>query len=118
MQKGSNKSFKTWEGYTKGYRIDSDSGDDDELFSGSSGNVARTYDAHDGYHDHSDGGDSWHSLEMKRPPNSEDVLEEVESHHVLPVFKEGARYGEIQLEVGMKINTKKDFREAVREYCI
>ncbi|MED6174089.1 hypothetical protein PIB30_065581 [Stylosanthes scabra] len=74
---------------------DSDSSDDDGLFFGSASNVAKMYDTYDGYHDNSDGGDSWHSLEMKTAPNSEDELEEVESHDVLPVFKEGARFEEI-----------------------
>ncbi|XP_057734236.1 uncharacterized protein LOC130949574 [Arachis stenosperma] len=76
------------------------------------------YDAHDGYHDDSDGGDSWHSEEMKTPPASEDELSEVESDDVFPVFNESATFGELRLEVGMKFNTKQEFREAIREYCI
>ncbi|XP_025624867.1 uncharacterized protein [Arachis hypogaea] len=55
---------------------------------------------------------------MKTPPASEDELSEVESDDVFPVFNESARFGELRLEVGMKFNTKQEFREAVREYCI
>ncbi|RYR50854.1 hypothetical protein Ahy_A06g025857 [Arachis hypogaea] len=76
------------------------------------------YDAYDPGTD-SDGANSWHSLEMKTPPNSEDELEEeTESDEVFPVFREGARFGELHLEVGMKFKTKWDFKEAVREYTI
>ncbi|XP_072055934.1 uncharacterized protein [Arachis hypogaea] len=76
------------------------------------------YDAYDPGTD-SDGANSWHSLEMKTPPNSEDELEEeTESDEVFPVFREGARFGELHLEVGMNFNTKWDFKEAVREYTI
>ncbi|RYR42639.1 hypothetical protein Ahy_A08g039101 [Arachis hypogaea] len=54
-----------------------DSGD--EFFFGQSGNHSPDiggYDAHDEYHDESDGADSWHSEEMKTPPNSEDEFAE------------------------------------------
>ncbi|RYR48451.1 hypothetical protein Ahy_A07g034478 [Arachis hypogaea] len=44
-------------------------------------------------------------------PNSED-------DDLFPVFREETRFGKLQLEVGMKFNTKMDFKEAVREYCI
>ncbi|RYR30938.1 hypothetical protein Ahy_B01g055725 isoform A [Arachis hypogaea] len=67
----------------------------------------------------SDGGNSWHSLEMKTPPNSEDELVgEESSEDVFPVFRQGARFGELHLEVGMKFNTKWEFKEAVREFTI
>ncbi|RYR70587.1 hypothetical protein Ahy_A02g004917 [Arachis hypogaea] len=67
----------------------------------------------------SDGTNSWHSEEMKTPPNSEDELEEGnESEEASPLFREGARFGELHLEVGMKFETKWEFREAVREYTI
>ncbi|RYQ95629.1 hypothetical protein Ahy_B08g090971 isoform A [Arachis hypogaea] len=67
----------------------------------------------------SDGGNSWHSLEMKTPPNSEDELVgEESSEEVFPVFRHGARFGELHLEVGMKFNTKWEFKEAVREFTI
>ncbi|RYR13956.1 hypothetical protein Ahy_B04g070680 isoform A [Arachis hypogaea] len=67
----------------------------------------------------SDGGNSWHSLEMKTPPNSEDELVgEESSEEVFPVFRQGARFGELHLEVGMKFNTKWEFKEAVREFTI
>ncbi|XP_015947143.2 uncharacterized protein LOC107472099 [Arachis duranensis] len=67
----------------------------------------------------SDGTNSWHSEEMKTPPNSEDELEEGnESEEASPLFREGARFGELHLEVGMKFGTKWEFREAVREYTI
>ncbi|RYR10458.1 hypothetical protein Ahy_B05g078897 [Arachis hypogaea] len=67
----------------------------------------------------SDGANSWHSEEMKTPLNSEDELEEDnDSDDACPVFREGARFGELHLEVGMKFGTKWDFREAVREYTI
>ncbi|RYQ95013.1 hypothetical protein Ahy_B08g089993 [Arachis hypogaea] len=98
-----------------------DSGEDDELFFVPTANHSPNiggYDAHDEYHDESDGADSWHSKEMKTPPNSEDEFAEVEDDDAFPVFKEGTRFGELRLEVGMKFNMKMDFKEAVREYCI
>ncbi|RYR20935.1 hypothetical protein Ahy_B03g066162 isoform A [Arachis hypogaea] len=55
---------------------------------------------------------------MRTPPNSEDEFAEVQDDDAFPVFREGTRFGEIRLEVGMKFNTKMDFKEAVREYCI
>ncbi|XP_057756354.1 uncharacterized protein LOC130975602 [Arachis stenosperma] len=55
---------------------------------------------------------------MKTPPNSEDEWIDEESSDVCPVFREGIRFGELQLEVGMKFNTKWDFKEAVREFTI
>ncbi|XP_025664641.1 uncharacterized protein [Arachis hypogaea] len=55
---------------------------------------------------------------MKTPPNSEDELEEVESDEVFSVFRDGERFSELKLEVGMKFNSKIEFKEAVREYCI
>ncbi|RYR35085.1 hypothetical protein Ahy_A10g050215 isoform B [Arachis hypogaea] len=56
---------------------------------------------------------------MKMPPNSEDELEEGnDSEEACPLFREGARFGELHLEVGMKFRTKWKFREAVREYTI
>ncbi|XP_016173269.1 uncharacterized protein LOC107615748 [Arachis ipaensis] len=64
------------------------------------------------------GADSWHSEEIKTPPNSEDKFAEVEDDDAFLVFREGTRFREIRLEVGMKFNTKMDFKEAVREYCI
>ncbi|RYQ82694.1 hypothetical protein Ahy_B10g101269 [Arachis hypogaea] len=57
--------------------------EDDELFFGpipKDGEIAPYYDAQDGGYDDSDGGESWHSEEMKTPPNSEDELEEVDSN--------------------------------------
>ncbi|RYR26854.1 hypothetical protein Ahy_B02g061164 [Arachis hypogaea] len=67
----------------------------------------------------SDGANSWHSLEMKIPPNSEDELVgEESSDEVFPVFRQGARFGKLHLEVGMKFNTKWEFKEAVREFTI
>ncbi|RYR27831.1 hypothetical protein Ahy_B01g051886 [Arachis hypogaea] len=67
----------------------------------------------------SDGTNSWHSEEMKTPPNSEDELEdENDSEEASSLFREGARFGELHLEVDMKFGTKWEFREAVREYTI
>ncbi|XP_020961246.1 uncharacterized protein LOC110263794 [Arachis ipaensis] len=57
--------------------------------------------------------------QMKTPPNSEDELVgEESSEDVFPVFRQGARFGELHLEVGMKFNTKWEFKEAVREFTI
>ncbi|XP_057740570.1 uncharacterized protein LOC130957741 [Arachis stenosperma] len=60
-----------------------DSGsEDDEFFFGpipKVGEMGAYYDAQDGAYDESDGGESWHSEQIKTPPNSEDELEEVES---------------------------------------
>ncbi|RYR75105.1 hypothetical protein Ahy_A02g009786 [Arachis hypogaea] len=61
---------------------------------------------------------SWHSEEVKTPPNSEDEGTDEESEDVFPVFRESIRFGELQLKVGMKFNTKWDFKEAVREFTI
>ncbi|RYR01298.1 hypothetical protein Ahy_B06g080163 [Arachis hypogaea] len=66
----------------------------------------------------SDGANSWHSEEMKTPPNSEDELESDGESDEFPIFQEGQRFGELQLQVGMKFNTKQDFRDAVREFTI
>ncbi|RYR31553.1 hypothetical protein Ahy_B01g056362 [Arachis hypogaea] len=100
---------------------DSDSEDDEIIFGpiskfGSS--VAPYHDVQDDPYNDSDGGDSWHSEEMKTPPNSEDELEEVDSDDVFPAFREGGRFGELRLEVRMTFTTKMEFKEAVREYCI
>ncbi|XP_015948687.1 uncharacterized protein LOC107473620 [Arachis duranensis] len=78
-----------------------------------------TYDdAQDEGYEESDGGDSWHSEELKTPPNSEDELEEVDSDEVFPVFRDEGRFGELSLVVGMTFTTKMEFKEAVCEYCI
>ncbi|RYR30858.1 hypothetical protein Ahy_B01g055628 [Arachis hypogaea] len=90
-------------------------GDVDLCFVGGTGDDA--YNAYDPGAD-SDGTNSWHSEEMKTPPNSEDEGTDEESEDVCPVFKEGIRFGELQLEVVMKFNTKWDFKEAVREFTI
>ncbi|RYR27028.1 hypothetical protein Ahy_B02g061355 [Arachis hypogaea] len=66
----------------------------------------------------SDGANSWHSEEMKTPPPSEDEFSEEEPDDVFPVFRDGIRFGDLKLEVGMKFNTKWEFREAVREFTI
>ncbi|RYR55857.1 hypothetical protein Ahy_A05g021710 [Arachis hypogaea] len=98
-----------------------DSGEDDEFFSGQPGDHSSDiggYNSHDEYHDESDGANSWHSEEIRTPPNSEDEFAEVQDDDAFPVFREGTRFGKIRLEVGMKFNTKMDFKEAVREYCI
>ncbi|RYR52386.1 hypothetical protein Ahy_A06g027316 isoform B [Arachis hypogaea] len=90
-------------------------GDVDLGFVGGTGDDA--YNAYDPGAD-SDSANSWHSEEMKTPPNSEDEWTDEESSDVCPVFREGIRFGELQLEVGMKFNTKWDFKEAVREFTI
>ncbi|RYR67128.1 hypothetical protein Ahy_A03g013383 [Arachis hypogaea] len=49
---------------------------------------------------------------MKTPPNSEDELEEDnDSDDVCPMFREGARFGELHLDIGIKFGTKEAFRE-------
>ncbi|XP_072058061.1 uncharacterized protein [Arachis hypogaea] len=56
---------------------------------------------------------------MKIPPNSEDELVgEESSEEVFSVFRQGARFRELHLEVRMKFNTKWEFKEAVREFTI
>ncbi|RYR02730.1 hypothetical protein Ahy_B06g081541 [Arachis hypogaea] len=90
-------------------------GDVDLGFVGGTGDDA--YNAYDPGAD-SDGANSWHSEEMKTPPNSEDEGADEESEDFCPVFREGIRFGELQMEVGMKFNTKWDFKEAVREFTI
>ncbi|RYR58063.1 hypothetical protein Ahy_A05g023744 [Arachis hypogaea] len=59
----------------------------------------------------SDGANSWHSEELKTPPPSEEEFSEEEADDVFP-------FGDLKLEVGMKFNTKYEFREAVREFTI
>ncbi|XP_057744603.1 uncharacterized protein LOC130962404 [Arachis stenosperma] len=78
-------------------------GDVDLYFMGGTRNDA--YNAYDPGTD-SDEANSWHSKEVKTPPNSEDEGTDEESEDVCPVFREGIRFGELQLEVGMKFNTK------------
>ncbi|MED6209819.1 hypothetical protein PIB30_058336 [Stylosanthes scabra] len=51
------------------------------------GGEADAYDAHDA---DSDGKDSWESLEMKTPPNSEDEDNAVDNE--IPLFREGVKY--------------------------
>ncbi|RYR31254.1 hypothetical protein Ahy_B01g056049 [Arachis hypogaea] len=82
------------------------------------GSMGTYDDAQDEGYEESDGGDSWHSEELKTPPNSEDELEEVDLDEVFPVFRDGGRFGELRLAVGMIFTTKMEFKEAVREYCI
>ncbi|RYR01004.1 hypothetical protein Ahy_B06g079869 [Arachis hypogaea] len=100
---------------------DSDSEDDEIIFGPIlkfRSSVSPYHDVQDEAYNDSDGGDSWHSKEMKTPPNSEDELEEVGSDDVFPAFRKGGRFGELRLEVGMTFTTKMEFKEAVREYCI
>ncbi|XP_016206867.1 uncharacterized protein LOC107647289 [Arachis ipaensis] len=66
----------------------------------------------------SDGANSWHSEEMKTPPNSEDELESDGDSDEFPIFQGGQRFGELRLQVGMKFNTKQEFKDAVREFTI
>nr|XP_025702470.1 uncharacterized protein LOC112803149 [Arachis hypogaea] len=66
----------------------------------------------------SDGANSWHSEEMKTPPNSEDEMESEGDSDEFLIFQESQRFGELQLQVGMKFNTKQEFREAMREFTI
>ncbi|RYR74590.1 hypothetical protein Ahy_A02g009314 [Arachis hypogaea] len=49
----------------------------------------------------SDGANSWHSEEMKTPPNSEDELESDEESDEFPIFRNGTRFGELHLQVGI-----------------
>ncbi|RYR07974.1 hypothetical protein Ahy_B05g075480 [Arachis hypogaea] len=63
----------------------------------------------------SDGANSWHSEEMKTPPPSEDEFSEEEPDDVFPVFRDGIQFGDLKLEVGIKFNTKSEFREAVKK---
>ncbi|RYR46886.1 hypothetical protein Ahy_A07g032744 [Arachis hypogaea] len=50
----------------------------------------------------SDGTNSWHSEEMKTPPNSEDELEEENDFEKeCLLFRESVRFGELHLEVGI-----------------
>ncbi|RYR73670.1 hypothetical protein Ahy_A02g008123 [Arachis hypogaea] len=82
------------------------------------GSMGTYDDAQDEGYEESDGGDLWHSEELKTPPNSEDELEEVDSDEVFPVFRDGGRFGELRLAVGMTFTTNMEFKEAVHEYCI
>ncbi|RYR31674.1 hypothetical protein Ahy_B01g056539 [Arachis hypogaea] len=66
----------------------------------------------------SDGANSWHSEEIKIPPNSEDELESNGKLDEFSILKEGQRFGELKLQVGMKFNTKQEFRNVVRDFTI
>ncbi|RYR74710.1 hypothetical protein Ahy_A02g009437 [Arachis hypogaea] len=66
----------------------------------------------------SDEANLWHFEEMKTPPNSDEELTDVDSDDGCPLFRDGERFGELVLEVGMKFTTKWEFKEAVREYTI
>ncbi|RYQ85521.1 hypothetical protein Ahy_B10g105090 [Arachis hypogaea] len=70
------------------------------------------YDTYDPYFADSDGNASWYYEEMKTPPNSKDEDTADDSDDVFPQFNEGARFGDYNLQVGMKFNTKQDFIEA------
>ncbi|RYR67139.1 hypothetical protein Ahy_A03g013392 [Arachis hypogaea] len=91
----------------------------DELFFGPNpefGDIAPYYNAQDEAYHESDDGDSWNLEEMKTPPNFEDELEEVDSDEVFPVFREGGRFGELMLEVGMTFTTKMEFK--LKRLCV
>ncbi|RYR29812.1 hypothetical protein Ahy_B01g054335 [Arachis hypogaea] len=77
------------------------------------GSMGTYDDAQDEGYEESDGGDSWHSEELKTPPNSEDELEEVDSDEVFPMFRDRGRFGELRLAVRMTFTTKIEFKEAV-----
>ncbi|RYQ82833.1 hypothetical protein Ahy_B10g101401 [Arachis hypogaea] len=66
----------------------------------------------------SDGANSWHSEEMKTPPPSKDEFSEEKPDDVFLIFIDGIRFSDLKLEVGMKFNTKSEFREVVREFII
>ncbi|RYR42125.1 hypothetical protein Ahy_A08g038582 [Arachis hypogaea] len=61
--------------------------------------VQKSYDAFDAYHDDSDGNDSWHSEEMKILPNSNEESDVDNDDDAFPMFIEGARFGELKLEI-------------------
>ncbi|MED6197997.1 hypothetical protein PIB30_061994 [Stylosanthes scabra] len=61
--------------------------------------------------------DSWHSEELNTLPNSEDEKFDGDSDE-FSMYKEGTRFGNLELRVGMKFFTKHDFREAVREFTL
>ncbi|RYR78052.1 hypothetical protein Ahy_A01g002786 [Arachis hypogaea] len=66
----------------------------------------------------SDSVNFWHSEEMKTPPNSEDELQSDEDSDEFSIFRNGAKFSKLKLQVGMKFNTKYEFKEVVREYTI
>ncbi|MED6220881.1 hypothetical protein PIB30_049008 [Stylosanthes scabra] len=55
---------------------------------GQNGDGGTSYDAYDPYPHDSDGGDSWHSLELKTPPNSDKELSDAEVDDAFLVFAE------------------------------
>ncbi|RYR59259.1 hypothetical protein Ahy_A05g025108 [Arachis hypogaea] len=80
--------------------------------------LVENYDAYDSGAN-SDDTNSWLSLKMKTPPNSKDELDEDDDFdEIFLVFKEGARFGKLHLDVGMKFNTKWNFKKIVRDYTI
>ncbi|MED6112458.1 hypothetical protein PIB30_061874 [Stylosanthes scabra] len=75
---------------------DSDDSTEDEVYipkADEISNAAGDGVAEDAYDSHSDENESWVSLEMKTPPNSEEEDNIVES--VMPVFKEGLTFGDV-----------------------
>ncbi|MED6183549.1 hypothetical protein PIB30_038862 [Stylosanthes scabra] len=99
-----------------GLVADSDSDDELGLVFGRDENLAEEDEEDDAYDADSDGKDSWHSLEMKTPPNSEDEANTVD--HDTPLSKEGVKFGEVRIEVGMRFKSKRDFIDAVREFTL
>ncbi|RYR50269.1 hypothetical protein Ahy_A07g036879 [Arachis hypogaea] len=55
---------------------------------------------------------------VKNPPDTEDEFSDEESDDMFPIFSQGARFGQLMLQVGMKFNTKQEFMEAVRDFTI
>ncbi|XP_025671900.1 uncharacterized protein [Arachis hypogaea] len=55
---------------------------------------------------------------MKTPHNSEDELESNGKSDEFSILKEGQRFGELKLQVGMKFNTKQEFKDVVQEFTI
>ncbi|RYQ83006.1 hypothetical protein Ahy_B10g101616 isoform A [Arachis hypogaea] len=68
-------------------------------------NEGSHYDAYNPMHDDSDGNGSWQSKELKISPDSKDELTEEESDDIFIIFSQGARFGQLMLQVGMKFNT-------------
>ncbi|MED6135905.1 hypothetical protein PIB30_051059 [Stylosanthes scabra] len=99
-----------------GLVADSDLDIDLGLHFGKDANAVGEEDEYHAYDADSDGKDSWESLKMKTPPNSEDEANEVVDD--TPMFKEGVKFGEVRLEVGMRFKSKKDFMDAVREFTL
>lgn len=69
------------------------------------------------YEVHSDD-DLWRSEELQTPDEDQTESEEDAEKEVFPQFNSQAKFGHVDLELGMEFNSLDDFKQAVRDYNI